>query len=494
MEDIFAPVSQEYIIDDLGDDQNQIGEHRIEVEDLGAADDHGQTFDFVTALGHREEQLEFKKQEQVDDQCPEFSLQGSDSLREPSTQAPSSPNPVQCHSDMQSEDKPKTLLDQCYKFLKSLAIFPDKYAKLSKQDKAAFQRFLNERLSKAGYQVALRQFGSVRNFKMLEFHVRAVDPKVRHDDSDKQVTSAAVNFIKEFVRAKYNLSSGAITKTKLERLVCKEYLGIPNASQALLDQIFGYSIGISKEFISAITYEGNFGLIKEVIRTIESGDACKMYEVKIREQLQRTLAGSNTPFMPVVKQRRKDGLKYETKPKVPVTLVEFKLHSEIALKTLKRRCKSLKIYEQVFGKPPAEPARSKTKKCSPQNPEDSLKKEVATSEDAATIEPPLKSQPRGSKQKMLQAETCAPSPNHEAEKSSVKVSKSRRAAKKESLASKVKELIKCKANKNNKAKPNTPKAEGDKTKRTASIVWKKTYRRVRNHNAAKGRRVRSQSL
>ena len=454
----------------------------------------------------QEKQFQLKQQNKLDDDL-EFSLQASVSNQEQTTkdqtaQEPSSPHPapVPVHSDMQPEVITKNLLDIAWKFLTSLEIDPAHYAKLSQADKETFCRLLEILLTDTGYQVALRQLETARTFKLTESQLKLDGPCKRDDASVKQVISAAFNHIKRRMKAKKCLKANSMSKMDFERLICLEFLGIANATPAFLDQMISYDLGVSKQFVSAITFRGQrFGLIKEIIKTIESGNAIRMYAVKVREQLERTFAAPGLPFMPIIKKREKDGFEYRTKPKVPVTLVEFRRHCAKTIETLKKRCKSLKIYDQVFGNLQTEQDRSTAENSNQEThlmddkSEGSLLLDQVISKDAAIEFKVNKTQSRGRRERKILTSGTDALKSKASAKSGAKVTKSK-AAKKESLASKVKEFVKSKANKA-KPKSKAPNTESSsKKKRAESIIWKKTYRRVRSHNSKKGGRMRSQSL
>ena len=488
---------QEFIYDDEGQN-SQDNDGLIEARGSEPYEDQGRIESIILTLGNQKSSLKLKHSEKVNYNCSELSQQDSEPSEEGSDQDPRSENSEQDDSDrfdLLSEDETGILIELCYTFVTDLAISPRQYKRLSNENQETFLRFLGLRLNTTGYQVALNKLELERDFKMNALQLKVPQ---RLDPGTKQVYSSAYKSIKHFLPKRLKIRPGSISATELDRLLCQEYLGIENPDQQQLNGIFSYKNGISKKFVSAITEQGRkLDLIKEIIKTIDSGKATRMYAIKARWQLQRTFAAPGLPFMPIIKkQRGKGGKMYKTNAKAPVTLAEFKLHSKVALQVLKKRCKKMKFYKKLFGKLPDEQPRSKRGKSGhPKDPRSRSKKDVVISKDATEVEQPLKSKPRGRRQKNLQLDENASLPNKEAEKEKPPVKCPKfRAAKKATLTSKVKDAIKSKANKA-KPKSKAPKEVGTaKKKRTESILWKQTYKRTRSHNSKKGGRLRSQSL
>lgn len=268
---------------------------------------------------------------------------------------------LELHSEdemqLEHEQKNQLFLEKVVvTFLKTLKIDSANYKPLTSARKATFQRLLQGVLSQEDYLKVQDKLESGANLDLEEMGINLKIVK-KPEAIYKQVMSVACKLIKENLKGTKKMDGiqdvKSLDKDRLEKLFCKEYLNIPDASAETRDITFSYNVGVTSGFISAITLgEKEFKYLKEIIRVVHNGDAVRSYEKRIEVQVKTTLSKQDSPFSSVVKTRTVETMpvkSYVTKPKIPTPLKEFQRYCKEFLKNLEKICKALGIKEKVFG-------------------------------------------------------------------------------------------------------------------------------------------------
>lgn len=260
------------------------------------------------------------------------------------------------------------ILEILFKFLSNFEIEAKEVNALKAINKRILLKAFKLILSKGGYEELKRFLKGPRALKFGNQHLKYQEGDWRLDGRAKLVISAAYRCLtSEFRRVFENRVKG-LKIIEIERLFYEVFLGKKNPKAGRLDEVFSVDLGVSKPFISAITLSGTkFSLLKELVRVIDKKEARGYYWNKKMKDLLATSLKNERPFDPVWKLRKQeDGKKkrVKTDAKVPISLAEFDICSNLTIEKIKKHCEALKIKEKVFDQPYDQPFSSRL------NPED----------------------------------------------------------------------------------------------------------------------------